>query len=617
MIQLRQAIILLIFCSFGLGISCLSQRLFVQKLSLKAQTIAPEEQSPHQGLAMIIGIIAYCLVCNLLLIIPASLQMLGLPGVAVPMLHQLSLACCLALTLAISSVGMLSLLRSSWPSDLLWFPRSIPQPSKEALIAIALSSGVFLVFAQLNSISYDLGLYHFPYIKHLLDFGPEIGLANLHSRFGFYNTQFFGQLPWQYLLGKSSNALSPSLNILFFSSFLLHFIEALFPAGSRSECDQNLRINSLLLFGLGLTIGSYNFGSIAGFDADFSLGLASLVFIDQFYRATGFRHQRHLLPALMLLPLIKFSGILALCLVIIYLLSHALLNIILPKALSRTRVAAPVQGASEFARAKLPSKLELKNNHILSIVLAGWLIMAGTNFIQSGYPLFPNYAIGPFGNHSVSKQGAIHQYKQAIRSYARSNDDSSVVASDLIIDNHEKEFWLRPFLRSIRGQMMITWAFASTFALVAGVFFVLTFGSDANVAKIISLSLACLITVIIALLVLPPNPRFFSWLGAVSYFIALRALALRPVLSMLVACLLAAGVAIRGKRSMFVEVGTPDYRWVTEQKQAILGWQPTSKGTSIRINQPVKGDQCWGIPAPCSPYEAGWKEGKAAKNLFR
>ncbi|MFM8661133.1 MAG: hypothetical protein ACKOCI_07275, partial [Cyanobium sp.] len=142
-------------------------------------------------------------------------------------------------------------------------------------------------------------------------------------------------------------------------------------------------------------------------------------------------------------------------------------------------------------------------------------------------------------------------------------------------------------------------------------------GSDANVAKIISFSLACLITVIIALLFLPPNPRFFSWLGAASYFIGLRALALRPVLSMLIASLLAAGMAIRGKRSIFVEVGTPEYRSISEKKQAIHGWQPTRTGTSIKINQPVKGDQCWGIPAPRSPYKAGWKEGTAAKNLFR
>ena len=81
----------------------------------------------------------------------------------------------------------------------------------------------FVASPKSFDIHYDTGAYHLPYVLHLSSFAIEKGLTYLNFGYGFYHLNFFGQVPFQKLLNLN-NYISPSLNILFFSSYLWFLI---------------------------------------------------------------------------------------------------------------------------------------------------------------------------------------------------------------------------------------------------------------------------------------------------------------------------------------------------------------------------------------------------------
>jgi hypothetical protein len=604
---IQQVLILVLFGLFTIGLGSTVRLLLLRSANGHASYNRSFHLETWEGLSLIVGLLSYAIICNALLIIPGLFELIGLPNSWMPGLHKASLAVCLAIALALALIGALAVLcQRGGGADSFWLRLPIPPPTKRALVTLGISGGAYLILAQLNTNSYDLGLYHYPYVNHLVQFGPELGLAHLHARFGFYNVQLFGQAPWQALCKLGT--LSPSLNIVFFSGFLLHFFEAIVPSsveGSRRS------LSPLLLSVLGIVVGIYNFGSLSGFDADFSLSLFSLMLIDGFYRWKNTQDRLTLIPLLLLAPLLKQSGLLIIAVSLAFLiLEYALKHTFKASADLDPRYSSAEKTSIQPLRTI--SFISTKQARtVLTLVLAAWLCMAATNIIQSGYPLFPRTTLGPIGSHAVSREGAISLSDRSILAYARFNDDNS----DRVVTKAPLSLWLKPFLLSDRGQQMITWISAAFFASLLCLIYYFLWNRSLWLARLSVLSMSTLLTLLTTLLVLPPNPRFFAWLGALAFFVALETLRIRPLLGLLMACVATAALAARGQRSLLISVGAPPFSTDNKPRAALHGWRPRQDGEAFMLHRPQQGDQCWAVPAPCSPYRAGLDDPKA-KNLL-
>jgi hypothetical protein len=333
--------------------------------------------------------------------------------------------------------------------------------------------------------------------------------------------------------------------------------------------------------------------------------------IDGFYRWKNTQDRLTLIPLLLLAPLLKQSGLFIIAVSLAFLiLEYALKHIF--KASANLGPAYSSARESTFQPLRVINFISTKQSRsVFALILAAWLCMATTNVIQSGYPLFPKTALGPIGSHAVSRAGTTDLSDRLILSYARFNDNNS----DRVMAKAPLKVWLQPFLRSDRGHLMIAWGSAAFFASLFCIVYFLLRDRSLWTTRLTSLSISTLLAVITALLVLPPNPRFFAWLGALAFFVALETLRIRPLLGLLVACLVTASLAARGQRSLLVGVGAPPFSTDSKPRAALHGWRPRQDGKQIVINRPQQGDQCWSVPAPCSPYRAGLDDPKA-KNLL-
>jgi hypothetical protein len=610
---IQQLGIVIFFGLFALGLGSTAEVLLADRQRPSANQQTKLEPQHGKGLHLVFAVVIYSFFCNALLLVPVLLQGLGLPRTWMPQLHQLALGICLALCLGLALIGILALLRRHGIVRIGWLRHHpISAPTDLAMISLAISVGTYLIMSQLNAVSYDLGLYHLPYVNHIVKFGPEIGLANLHSRFGFYNVQFYGQAPWQLLAGQPT-LISPSLNIIFFSALLLHFIPGILHALRRKSRGSTPQIGSLILFTLAISVGLPNLGSIAGFDADFALSIASLITIDSIYHRSSTENQVFNVATCVLLPLIKFSGILA----VISVAAFLSCNLALEKLFNSSPISPPPNKSEPLTPTPYSHAQPLRSTRLVfAMIAAAWLCMASTNIVQSGYPLFPNTILGPIGNHAVSRAGAVDLLDRHVRAYARFNDDNAGILNGRIRADAPLSQWLPPFLRSDRGKLMIAWGSSALFASLMGLSCLLFERKNDSRFRHTSLSITTLAMVGLVLLVLPPNPRFYSWLGALAFFVGLDILSKRPLSALAAASLVATGIAARGHRPLLGIVGQPSYSKQVQQLRALHGWSPIQPADRGEINRPVQGDQCWGIPSPCSPYRAALEDGKAG-NLMR
>jgi hypothetical protein len=607
-----QLSILLIFCLFALGLGSTAAVLIPGTTCTLPRQKKMLVNRQSDGLQLLFALVIYSLLCNALLLIPALLQLAGLPQNWIPELHQLALGACLALSMGLALIGLLSLLRRYGIVSLGWLKQHpFPAAKNKALMSIAISVGAYLVLTQLNVISYDFGLYHLPYVNHLVKFGPEIGLANLHSRFGFYNVQFFGQAPWQLMTGQPT-LISPSLNIIFLSSLFLHFAPSIQQQLTQDSDRQSFNASSLILFALALCLGMPNFGSLANFDADFALTISSLILIDVIYQNRSNHDPLLSVAVCTMLPLIKFSGILT-----IFTAAAFSIGIYFLRTLFQIGYKINMQATGSHSN--LFQLIEQRPHAIkktLAIVVAAWLCMATTNIVQSGYPFYPSVILGPMGSHSVSKAGVSDQLTRTVRDYARFNDRLASASSSPRPTETALSQWLSPFLRSERGRQITTWVSAAVFASLIGFICYLLDRNNDLLLRHTALSLSTLAAIVLMLLFLPPNPRFYSWLGVLAYFVALEMLNKRPVTAILTACLVAASIAARGQRPLLGVVGQPAHHQQLQSIKGLHGWRPAQRNEVIEINRPDRGDKCWAIPSPCSPYRAGIED-PAAVDLLR
>jgi len=393
----NQLLLVAFFVVFSIGLlTCARAWTRIGSISRVSQSAI--KLSQNSGLELLTGVIAFCLFCNLLLILPGILELTSLlDGWPINVLHKICLAVITLVAWVLAFIGAWALLKYYRRSEQYQLkPMRLSRPWDSIVAIDSLSIRILLIVPciylvvapSIAEINYDTALYHYPSILHFLAFGPELGVANFHFSFGFYNLQQFGQVALQNL-SESRFVLSPTLNLIFFEVFILIF--ACHLSTTRTREDKSLPSTSMSLGAVSFIFAPFllaiNGESLVSFDADLAVTLTTLSLVFVLYLNGDSAHQRHALFLAFFLPLLKKSGFAGLFLIILM----ELLSMALPEDsnLSWGTFLAAFQSKIRNLSA---------NKSVLLAITCSYLLMLLTNIITSGYLLFPVVGTGPFGS---------------------------------------------------------------------------------------------------------------------------------------------------------------------------------------------------------------------------
>lgn len=590
-----------IFFSFGL-LTC-------ARAWTRADSIARERQSAiklsqNSGLELLTGVIAFCLFCNLLLILPGILELTSLlNGWPINVLHKICLALITLAAWAVAFMGAWALLKYYTRSEQYQLrPIRLSRPWDSIAAIDSLSIRVLLIVPciylvvapSIAELNYDTALYHYPSILHFLAFGPELGVANFHFSFGFYNLQQFGQVALQNL-SESRFILSPTLNLIFFEVFILVF--ACHLSTTRTIEDKSLRpastILSVVSFLLATFLLAVDGGSLVSFDADLAVTLTTLSLVFILYFNGDSDHRRHALFLAFFLPLLKTSGFAGLLLIILM----ELLRMALPEGTDLSWVTL----LATF-RAKIRNLSA--NKSVLLVITCSYLLMLLTNIITSGYLLFPVVGTGPFGSHAVPA-ASVRMIKSAlVINYARFNNNGAISKTFGDRSTAYSE-WLPQFLRTEWGQLIGFWLLAAIFIAFAVVSLKVLRRHDLRLHRLLALSIPMVVITAMALFILPPNPRFFLWIGALIAFEFTELLMLYPMIGFFSLTILMSLLTLRLQRPMLRGFSNEPFKTRNLAQVQLYGWKSRAhrNGTSatVLVRSPMK-DKCYAIEPPCTPY---------------
>lgn len=574
----------------------------------------------NDGLDLLAGVIAFGVGCNVLLILPALVELLsGSGGRPILMLHRFCSGLTTAAALLLALLGGLALLqRSRWPGRMTLHAIPSPLASRFGTVAISPINGatlrvltfvpaVYLLSAPYLGLQYDTGLYHLPSLLHFQTFGPEVGIANFHFSFGFFNLQQFAQVSLQNL-SPSRFILSPSLNLIFLEAFILTVVSSLSVIQQPETPNRSRQITTraILYLFTGLIFGIHSLNSLVSFDADFAVSMTTLMLVYILYFCCPGQRRAQALALSLFLPLLKLSG--ALGLVLILLLEF--LRQVPELKVHRWREVFGVVG---LCRRELKTRPALAGAFVLA-----YASMVATNLITSGYLVFPIPFTGPWGDHAVPLASTKFIRSALVTNYARFDDTISLSAR-LYPKHLSLSDWLPRFLSTSRGQLMTFWIIAAT-----ALFLVLAAMTIANrrllrEPRLLHLSFSLLPITFLALLVLPPNPRFFPWIGSLIGFEFAELVILYPALSLLTSAILMSLLSIRLQRPLLKSTGPEPYSVRSVPHNRLFGWHSRQESAAdskgIPIRSPRK-DKCWSIQPPCTPYLPS-AEGKSKATTMR
>ncbi len=599
-----QLAVLVVFVLFSFGL--LTAAKMKRRSRRSGKELAHEADAGNNaGLDLLAGLIGFAVTCNILLILPGLIELLhGGDELPILWLHRLCSGLTTTTTLLVAMLGLMALLQTSrspalkvlrpWSSLVTssFGADAIGPISDSAVRVLAFVPAVYLLSAPYIGFQYDTGLYHLPSLLHFQAFGPEVGLANFHFSFGFFNLQQFAQVSLQNL-SPSRFVLSPSLNLIFLEAFILTIASDL--------CTQKLAviqvsrqktIRALLFLATGLGFGIPSLGSLVSFDADFAVSMTTLMLVYIIYFADQDEQRDQALALSLFLPLLKLSGALGLAL------------ILLLEGLRRLPILQNIRRQSAFTSLCLRAQGLVKKRIVTGVTVFGYLGMMATNVITSGYVLFPISTTGPLGNHAVDQSSTRFIRSALVTNYARFNDNGSLSVKAYPKHLHFAD-WLPQFLPTSRGQLMTFWIISAL-----GLFLVITAMAIAGrrrqrERRLLVLSICLIPVTLLALLVLPPNPRFFPWIGSLIGFEFAELVLLYPVISLLATACMMSLVGLRLQRSLLKSTGVETYSIKTLSRNQLHGWQSRyeahehNKGISVRS---PREDKCWSIQPPCTPY---------------
>jgi len=608
---------LICFFLFGVGLFVAGQMLGDEKKNT-AQSVYDNYEIPLRPLRFAIAIVLFSGLCNTVLLFPAALEtILNLTAEAALTAHKICLAILATTVIALVLLGCISAGRicCHLPGNYASLGISSQSSSKwlnkiqeTELFFIALSCALYLytTLRFTDGYTYDTGLYHFPFVNHLVQFGAEIGLANFHSRYAFYNIQLFGQAPLQ-LLAFSKSLVAPSLNILFLASFLMfayHCISNAFSIQTRNKPESShenasrLRLKCIsitsywvALFSFGLTSHDYLLSyqsPLLSYNADFSSSVVASIVCFCFIVGTFLNSEFVMIAAC--LPPIKQSGIAA----ILYIIFFGIFVLICKILLGKSVLALP-------AMSQQLSAFRVSWRLTTVIIVSLYIAFFSTNIALSGYLAFPQYKTGPIGSHAVPYLNVVQERDRWIIGWARFRFDSE--PRD-VKANASTGSWLPQFVPSERGQEMLFWIVSSFFIAICSIAGIFLHRNKIDFVILFASAMSAGILSTIVLLILPPDPRFYTWISGLIAFNCIQLIALAPFVGLMAFSTLIVSASI-AMRKPIATMKVPEVVVSKIAKEKITSsWRTraVSKGAGIIVRKPFSGDQCWNSEPPCSPY---------------
>ena len=599
------------FVLFGIGLFSGSQLIGGKRAHL-SHSLLSKYQIPLRPLRFLLSIIIFCGLCNLVLLIPSVLEvLLDISSSLALVFHQIGLILLVVVTFLIILVGVVAVLNHSGyltyaakRCKMIGFSQVLlPIKIKQLeLFSIVLASLAYFYEALFpNSLIYDMGLYHLPFVKHLVKFGPEIGLANLHFRYGFYNIQLFGQAPLQ-AFSLSSTQVSPSLNILFLAAILVFAYQTIKISFSfdRKKYDKSniiighldrfrIRPISIISYWFCLFVLGLNFsGSLFAYNADFSASVVAGIVIFAFINGAFMNLEIMLL--VVLLPLLKLSGFVAVLFVVLFVL-------ILGSTYCMVYNITWQYAFVEVKRKVSESSLRL----YLACVAFLYITYVATNVLVSGYLVFPQYKTGPIGEHAFPYEYVVATKDKWITAWARFGFDAN---TENIISNAPLKLWFPSFSKTERGKKMLFWIGSSFIVAIPSFIGVFCSRYKSELIVLFSSSVSTGIISSIVLLVLPPEPRFYSWINSLSAFNSIQLILVIPALGLILFSLTAVVISIVFKNRI-ATVETPLTEIDSYSRIKKFRWRTRSKADqpNLIIRKPLNGDQCWSAEPPCTTHK--------------
>ena len=217
-------LLLFLFNLFIVGIKKISIFFFFNFKLLPFKSKDRKDISNY-AIAVLLGIFLFCIISNFILLIPSSIFFINNSVDDINIYVKFSTNLLKLIVILLSFIGFIELVKVYKMSRYRLKNISF-EYDKNLIISLVITTLIYLLFSPKSiagGLDYDTGLYHLPLINHLSKYAIEPGLANLHFRYGFYGISFFGQVPLQ-LFSKSSNYLSPSLNIGFMAVYISYFL---------------------------------------------------------------------------------------------------------------------------------------------------------------------------------------------------------------------------------------------------------------------------------------------------------------------------------------------------------------------------------------------------------
>ncbi len=415
-----------------------------------------------------------------------------------------------------------------------------------------------LLWLTPRSFTYDTGLYHLPLINHLNQIGLEWNLGWLHSRYAFFNLLLYGQSALSRLAGTVA---LPSLNGLVLTGTLLFLSDHV-------KRNSGALVPSMVVAGA-LLLPSESTESFHSFNADFSLGCIFLVTC-LLVTSNSPTHRRDPLEAAALsafLPLIKLSGL-----------------FLLPTILAGYVKQWNWPELGRNIRTLLP---------LLVLVI---VTSCGFGFITAGYLSYPVAATGPLRGDAISKNATIRESKFSTTAWARFAYSDQL---DSIRADASPSEWLPKWSRSLNGQRMLVYTAISLISACIG----LTRAKQSQWTPVLTANTGFWI---LAILVLPPDPRFYlgpillTLYGSTCWINSRGALSLKEE-KKLTRVFIASTLTIIIFTSLWRESGIPRNTFpetIGTEHGNSRGFYSPRLGRSIV--HPTEGT-CWTLPAPCHP----------------
>ena len=468
----------------------------------------------------------------------------------------------------------------------------------------------------------DTGSYHLPYVNHIAYFGIEKGLVYFNNKFTFYYLTAYGQTPFQIILkyltlsipNISEKMISPSLNILYFSGFLIYikenFIENRFSYDKSNKKHNsnknkisnekniartnnfNLIIYNFLIFSFIPLIGFNSKFSLLSYNVDLIVAILTLILTHSITKSFMLdKYDLAFYSLIFLLPVFKLSAVISLLYIgicYLFFIIYLKKNII----------------SFTFLFKKLTNNIKKYIFYYIFLIFITYAFFLITNIIQTGYLFFPSTLLGPIGEHALSINKA-QEYKEYLIAWSR-----FINFPELIDSNANYSDWIPIFLKSKIGLFMMVVLIFSTYSILVNSLKPNKFYSSINLIYSSSL-FTTLITII---LFFPTDLRFFSWiiaiffyLLAIKYFQNLLTL-FNNSLSLIFAILITfyfSGtflilVGFRMPNIKNTDMGTSQYeiKYASSDK-----WSHRNKkfdDDKIEIKIPKYQGACWNIKPPCT-----------------